>query len=195
MESNVCRHLPFKLILILLSFSISHSRSRKLILVDGFSEYLSGNCRSYCKANNIEVIELLSPYMHTLCKSRGVEVSENSRAPINDDAIFEWAKNVGLFNTIEHDDKPIVYVISESDSGVSTAEKIAATLDLVGNGLSPHLRNKYLSNLKAIQKGMETLKQCLADTENEAIDFINSLWSSNKNNNNNNRKCVVKPYR
>jgi hypothetical protein len=188
MENNT--YTPFKLILLWLTFSTSHSRSRKLVLVDGFSEYLSGNCRSYCKANNIEVIELLSPYMHTLCKSRGVEIPENSRAPTNDDAIFEWANNVKLFDTNEKDDKPIVYVISESDSGVSTAEKIAATLNLVGNGLSPHLRNKYLSNLKAIENGIETLQQCLANTESEAIDFINSLWS-----NNNNNKCVVKPYR
>ena len=46
-------------------------------------------------------------------------------------------------------------IFSESDAGIGTAERIQAALALRGNGLCPHIRNKYLLNERARSRGLQ----------------------------------------
>ena len=67
------------------------------------------------------------------------------------------------------------------------------TIDtFIGNGISPHLRNKYQSNQKAKEQGIPVLKQRMCNTVEDAISFAMFLWNGL---NEQDRKCVVKPYR
>eukprot|EP01041_Mallomonas_annulata_P005443 gene5443-10923_t len=193
--------------------SFLFSNSPTLVLVDGFSEYLSGYCREYCEENKIKVVELLSPYMWNICQNQGRELPVLLRAPVDDEDIIKWAlqnqllyistDNTNMIQNINDrsNDPSKLYIISESDSGVSTAEKMAAILNLPGNGISPQLRNKFLSNVKAQEAGLPVVKQCLATSESEAISFVTNLWKEGEpsqeqhHQQEERRKCVVKPYR
>lgn len=171
-----------------------------LVIVDGFTEYISGFCKEYCNAHGIRVIEVLSPYICGIFRSRGQDVPESLQAPINEDDIRRWA----FQNEIARDATEVatdadeidkdgpVYVISESDSGVSTAEKIAAVLGLPGNGLSPQLRNKFESNERAKAAGLSTVQQRLVRDIDEAISFARELWSDCDPTL---TRCILKPYR
>jgi predicted ATP-grasp superfamily ATP-dependent carboligase len=86
-------------------------------------------------------------------------------------------------------------IISESDSGVSTAERMQVALKLKSsNGISPQLRHKYESNERAKLYGLDTVMQKLAFSWTEAKEFLETeLWigvdSAAE------RKCVIKPFR
>jgi len=97
-----------------------------------------------------------------------------------------------------------LFIISESESGTTTAERIQVALHLPGNGMSPQLRNKYLSNVMAKEAGLDVVRQVLAHTWMEASDFITDLWGDSSissssdddgGGNTSNHCCVVKPYR
>jgi hypothetical protein len=105
-----------------------------------------------------------------------------------------------------------LFIISESESGTSTAERMQVALGLPGNGISPQLRNKYLSNVMAKEDGggegggkgrIDVLRQKLAHTWKEASDFIAELWrdddggggGGDASKQKKQQRCVVKPYR
>jgi hypothetical protein len=174
------------------------STTPTLVIIDGFSEYLSGECKAYCEEHGIRVVEAISPYICNMFKAQGREVPESLRAPVEEEEIFKWSSERGLIDergdglTSDMSINQNTFIISESDSGVSTAENLAAVLNLPGNGVSPHLRNKYLSNQKAKAAGIEVLKQKLVCTWEEAQSFVEGLWVDCDEAD---RKCVVKPYR
>lgn len=189
-------------LILALRFGLATSYNQPtLVIIDGFTEYLSGLCKHYCQENNIQLVEIVSPYICNLFASQGRDVPEDLRAPIQKLDILNWAKSNNIIydftsNEIEADNFKVnenVYVISESDSGVSTAELIADTLKLVGNGISPHLRNKFLSNQRASEAGIPIVKQALVSSYEEALDFMNELWLDIDEVEE--RKCVLKPYR
>lgn len=164
--------------------SSSNSYKGTLVIIDGFTEYLSGICKEYCKEHNIQLIELISPYISNLFQSQGRDVPLELRAPIDNIDIQQWASGLDFGN-----DK--VFVISESDSGVSTAEKISKCLGLAGNGISPQLRNKFDSNEYAKANGLEIVEQKLVSSIDDALEFANKLWGDNELI----RRCIIKPYR
>lgn len=94
---------------------------------------------------------------------------ENFMAPKDGDELA-WA-------AAEEIDLDGCCIVAESDAGVSTAERIAFNLNLKGNGISPQLRNKYLTNERARANGLEVVKQALADSWEEAEAFLNQLWA------------------
>lgn len=140
-----------------------------LILVDPFTAYLSGHCKEYCKENEIRVVEVVSSYSNGALESKGMALPEKFIAPNEGDEV-SWAESedINLGNCC---------VVAESDAGVPTAERIASSLNLRGNGISPHLRNKYLTNERARENSLEVVKQTLASTWMEAEDFLNELWA------------------
>ena len=148
--------------------SLSTSPST-LILVDPFTSYLSGHCKEYCNENDIRVVELVSSYSNGALESKGMALPENFVAPKDGEEVA-WAESedINLGNCC---------VVAESDAGVPTAERIASSLNLRGNGISPHLRNKYLTNERAKDNGLEVVKQSLAKNWEEAEEFLDDLWS------------------
>lgn len=101
-------------------------------MIDGFNHYISGHCRTYCEQNNIRYIEAVSPYICGIFEAKGNEVPPPFRAPYQEDDIISWAIENELINEDTMEINPNVFVLSESDSGVSTAEKIASVLNLAG---------------------------------------------------------------
>ena len=140
-----------------------------LILIDPFTEYLSGHCKEYCRIHDIRVVEVVSAYSNGALESKGMALPESFLAPKDGDEM-SWAedKDIDLTNCC---------VVAESDAGVPTAERIASNLNLRGNGISPHLRNKYLTNERARANGLDVVKQALAKSWEEAEAFLQELWS------------------
>ena len=205
--------LPSITITVTNAISSTSSPFRCLVLVDPVCDYLSGHCRKYCQTNSIELIECLSPYMIGYMQSKGVDVPDVYRAP-TEGYEKDWVQKKGLNSNynddnsiddvdIDDDDDDdtatnnnnnnnIIAVLSESDAGVATAERIQAAIGCPGNGVTPSLRNKFLMNLKGREKGLKTVEQILAKTWDEAEEFIEHLWN---NDGNVNKAVVVKPYR
>lgn len=138
-----------------------------LVLVDSFSSYLSGHCKQYCEENGIQIIECVSPYMQKYLESSGSTIPESLLAPQEGDET-SWVHRIGLFEESDEDDDDEdlesslinqlvgkVAILSESDAGIATAERIASALGLKGNGRSPHLRNKFLLNERARKSGIK----------------------------------------
>lgn len=136
-----------------LSSSSSTGVSKTVVLIDPFTEYLSGVCKEYCAVNDIRVIELVSPY---LCKAIGRDFPASLLTPKEGKEI-NWARKVGIITSdvekISMQER--VCVFSESDSGLDAAEKLQDRIGAVGNGHSPHLRNKYLANERAKAFGLK----------------------------------------
>jgi hypothetical protein len=180
------------------TFSIRQKTST-LILVDPFTEYISGACKDYCNANDIRVVECVSPYMCAVMSSQGSNVPSSLRAPKKGEDIEEWAS--------ENDIQPgeSVCVFSESDAGVGTAESIQESLGIAGNGVGMHVRNKYLLNRRLKENGMKVVKQKLATSWDEAEIFLGKLWKSKPTRDSKRESqasqsqgtnaCVIKPYR
>lgn len=140
-----------------------------LILVDGFSHYLGDYCKTYCKDRGIYVNEVVSPYLCGIFKSQGRSVPEHLRAP-------EVGEEVGWSSEANLGSNEATFAISESESGVSTAERIQIALDLCGNGPMPQLRNKYLQNVQAKCAGLPIVEQTLAKSWEAGRDFLTELW-------------------
>lgn len=130
------------------------------IFVDSFTEYLSGHCKKYCDENGIRVVECVSPYMQKVLSSQGYDIPDTLKTPDEGDET-NWAVTLDLLNDnideeVDSEHKLMnVVCLSESDAGVSTAERIQQALHLRGNGKSPHLRNKFLLNERAAEKGLQ----------------------------------------
>ena len=147
-------------------------KPKSIILVDPFSEYLSGHVTDLCKERDYQVIDVASPYMCAYLASKGRKIPEDLQAPKQGDEV-KWAEQ---FNWTD-----ISAVLSESDSSLTTAERIQVALNLPGNGESPQLRNKYLMNEACKEANLQTVKQCLAKDWNEAQIFIQNLWGESDN--------------
>lgn len=175
------------------------NNNNNLVLVDGFTEYISGECRTYCSERGIRLFELISPYMCEILQlQQKCEVPDYLKAPIQEHDILEWAQNQDLLYPVANANSMTTCVIAESDSGVSTAEKMATILNLPSNGMSPHLRNKFESNIRAQHYGRQTVKQKLAYTLNDALEFVKEMWNDEieiEETNANPHRCIVKPYR
>ena len=140
-----------------------------LILVDPFTEYLSGHCKEYCRENDIRIVEVVSSYSSGALQSKGMTLPDNFIAP-KDGEELAWAE-------AEDIDLNGCCIVAESDASVPTAERIAFNLNLKGNGVSPHLRNKFLTNERARASGLDVVKQALAYTWEEAESFLKQLWA------------------
>ena len=130
-----------------------------VIFVDSFTEYLSGHCKKYCDEHGIRIVECVSPYMQKVLSSQGYDIPDSLKSPEEGEET-NWSISLDLFKDDGEDEKDRdnkyvnVICLSESDSGVSTAERIQHELNLRGNGKSPHLRNKYLLNERIKEKGL-----------------------------------------
>ena len=165
-----------------------------LLMVDGFSSYLSGYCKTYCEARGIFVKDIVSPYICAAFQSQGRSVPEHLRAP-SAGCELDWSNN----NSLE--DVSTMFCLSESESGTTTAERLQIALRLPGNGPSPQLRNKYLANKKARAAGLPVVEQEVAKTWLEAKSFISDLWSRQRARSSaagdatQSLKCILKPCR
>lgn len=159
------------------------------LLVDGFTEYISGYCRDYCKEHNIEVKDVLSPYTCGYLDQLGKTVPFHLRGPLEGDERV-WVDAMELNDV----DRSCTFCLAESDAGVSTAERIQKALQLSGNGVSPQLRHKYMMNERIRDAGLKAVKQCFAKNWEEAESFIQKLWSYSEQLNIP-KKCIIKPYR
>ena len=183
-------------VIFLLQISITKgagSSQPTLILVDPFTEYISGHLKQYCSAHNppIRVVELASAYTTRALNSQGMQIPMNFKIPDNNDDLETWAVNEEI--SLDPND---TYVLSESDCGAEDAERIATALRLVGNGPSPHLRNKYLANERLRSQGIPVVQQVLANSWEEAEDFLlNNLWTQSSQQQQQQQQCVIKPYR
>lgn len=155
-----------------------------LIVVDGFSSYLGGYCKNYCEERNIYLKDVVSPYICGVFKGQGRSVPEYLRAPESDTEL-EWANAMGIVDSAN------TYAISESESGITTADRIEIALKLNGNKALPQLRDKYLANERSKLAGLDTASQALAATWEEARTFVTDLWAENKGP----KKVVLKPRR
>lgn len=160
---------------------------RTLILVDGFTEYISGYAREYCAENHIEVVDSVSPYLCAALAQQGRVLPQHLRAPLIAQE-EEWI----MEHELEDTSPKACFCLAESDSGVSTAERIQKALKLASNGIAPHLRNKFLMNKVAADHGIPVAKQALARSWEEIEKFLTELWSDVPESD---RRCVIKPLR
>lgn len=160
-----------------------------LIMVDGLTEYLSGHCKDYCNERGIRIIEILSPYMCGFFQNKGRTVPDKFRPPEEGEELA-WAELMNVPISGFEGNNHGIHAISESECGVSTAERLQTSLGLIGNGMSPQLRNKYIMNMRAKAKGIKVLEQALVKSTDELEKFLQKLWSEGDE-----KLCVLKPYR
>lgn len=172
--------------LILCSFLLAHGSIRKpyVFLVDGFSSYIGGHCMEYCTANNIKVIETVSPYLCKYFEKAGNKVPFYLQFPSSVDAQSEWKTNFEDLDPLNS------CAFSESDAGIGVAEKIQELFGLKGNQVSPHFRDKFLMSRKLNDHGIATMEQSLVENWSGAATFLDRLWKGKDDG-----KCVVKPNR
>lgn len=179
-----------------LAHAIAAAKHQKLILVDGFTDYISGFAKKYCNDKNIEVIEAVSPYLCATLSQQGKSVPPYLRAPIKGQE-DEWI----LMHDLEEgeSDNGNIFCISESDAGVSTAERIQKQLKIKGNGVSHHLRDKFEMNERAGARGLDVVHQRLVSTWPELLQFMAELKipdEVDKGSKTEDSKCfVLKPRR
>lgn len=157
-----------------------------LVLIDGFSAYLSGLAKDYCNDHNIHIIEAVSPYVASIFELQGKPLPDKFQAPKPGEEVA-WGEGNDLFLFLEQG-IPLA-AIAESDSGVSTAERIIHAFPGVkGNGISPQLRNKHTMNALAAGQGLKVVRQELVSEWDVAEKFIIKLLSSSQ-------KVILKPVR
>lgn len=161
--------------------------SRTAILVDPFTEYLSGHCKEYCAARDIRVVEVVSGFTAGALEAKGVSIPAKFLAPT---AGFEssWAEEFAI--DVQNCPPDVICVVAESDAGVPTAERIAVALNLPGNGISPQLRNKFMTNERARSVGLKVVEQALVSKWDDAHSFVEDLLRKSPYG-----ACVIKPYR
>ena len=207
----------------LVTLASARSQSKVLCLIDPFTSYLSGRCKEWCNENNVRVIEAVSEYATVTLGAEGRFVPEELRAPSPGEEIG-WCqdrrvvpdvyRNSGEEAEEDHDDVPIphiddVFVIAESEAGVSVAQRIQVRIGAPGNGNSSQLCNKYIQNELCHQAGLPVNKQTLARSWEEAESWLSeTLWKSEgarpppatsikgrKSKRGSTHMCVMKPNR
>ena len=156
-----------------------------VLLLDSFSETLSGYAKAYCRDRGIVVVEAVTPYSQAMLAARGAEVPDALKTPLPGEEPT-WAE------TLLPEDAEIKCCISESDAGVPTAERISLALHLPTNGHSEHLRNKYLTNMRLRQAGMNAASQILSAEWDVIKKEVQKPPFQSAGGH---LKCVVKPYR
>ena len=156
-----------------------------LLLLDSFSQTLSGYAKAYCSERGVLVVEAITPYSQAMLARRGAEVPASLRTP-PPGMEAEWAESQ------LPEDARLLGCLSESDAGVPTAERISLALDLPCNGQAEHLRDKFLTNQVLTQAGLKTAAQLLSsDWESLKKELLETSMLSPEGL----FKCVVKPYR
>jgi hypothetical protein len=162
------------LVLLLVYLLTLEARPKVLLLVDPFTSYLSGHCKSWCEGNGVRVVEAVSEYCCNTLAAEGRIVPDALKAPLEGDE-YEWsvARSIvadpvtdpssskgwgegiddaeedeeGDSSSEEDEEVPDiddVYVISESEAGIPTAERIQIAIGAPGNGCCPQLCDKYV---------------------------------------------------
>eukprot|EP01041_Mallomonas_annulata_P000835 gene835-1626_t len=188
MLSAKCYMAFILVILSILSGNSYQYKPRSIVLVDPFVEYISGHIKSICKARDLQVIDVVSPYMCGFLASQGRKIPESLQAPgLGEES--NWARE---FNWTD-----MCCVLAESEAGLTTAERMQVALNLPGNGESPQLRNKYLMNEACRDAGMATIKECLALNWTTAETFLVDELHLNQSplSPKQSRRCVLKPVR
>lgn len=108
------------------------------VIIDPFSPFLGRYLKRRAQAMGLVCIDVLSPY--TVASLQ--DGPRKWRAPWPGSE-KKWAAHLPAFERV-------AFVLSESDHGVATAERMHAAVGAPGNGVNPTRRNKYLTN-KALQ--------------------------------------------
>lgn len=170
------------------------SSSGSLLVIDPFIDFLHQPLLHLCKERNIKVHEAVSGYTDAILNAAGDTLPRNV-VPNG----LEWDDLKGWTDFLEDEEDDggrISCVLSESDVGVSAAERIVQACDLKGNPFSPHLRSKYQVNEACKLAGLKTTPQILTGNWNEASEFINNLsFGSSEGSDIRTTRCVVKPFR
>ncbi len=162
---------------------------RTLVLVDGFTDYISGIARQYCKTHDINVVDVVSPYLAAAIAAQGNILPISLLTPTAETA-DQWLEATNLLNSLEDKDSTI-FCLSESDCGVQTAEYLSQLLNLPSlNAPMQEVQNKYTINLKAAAQGISVVNQAMVNSWEEARLFLNELWLYKDK-----YQCVIKPYR
>ncbi|RYG66914.1 ATP-grasp domain-containing protein, partial [archaeon] len=160
---------------------------RRLLLVDGFTEYIGGICRQHALANDIKVIDMVSPYIAMMLKSQGQVLPPHLIAP-TEETLQDWLEVHQLDLPLERDS---ICFLAESDCGVVTAEKCAHLLGIeTGNSPIEEIQSKFVANEKLRVAGLPPLRQGLLGSWEEARLFLNDLWLHDED-----EYCVIQPTR
>ena len=160
-------------------------RRQSILVVDPFIDFLHAVLLEECDRRNIRLYDAVSGYTDAILTAAGDNFHRNIvPADLNRDEIRTWAK---IFDP----DESISCVISESDVGVSSAERVQVALGLRGNGFSPHLRSKYEVNEACKAAGLLTTSQILTSDWENASHFIDNLPCTGDEG----PLCIVKPCR
>jgi len=117
------------------------------VIIDPFSPFLGRYLKRRAQAMGLVCIDVLSPY--TVASLQ--DGPRKWRAPWPG-AEKKWAAHLPAF-------KRVAFVLSESDHGVATAERMHAAVGAPGNGVNPTRRNKYLTNQALQARGVGYARQ------------------------------------
>lgn len=133
------------------------------IVIDPFSPFLGKRLKRQALRRGLACVDVLCPYT-------SVNLGPGTRRWRTPTAgrEAEWAAQMPF--------KRIAFVLSESDVGTATAERLQAALGAKGNGINPARRSKYLTNLALQARGAASTRQLLTgDWAAEAEPFLAQL--------------------
>ncbi len=110
------------------------------IVVDPFSHFLGKRLKRQALAKGLACVDVLCPYTSV---SLGPG-TKRWRSPAAGQEV-EWAAQMPF--------KKVAFILSESDVGTATAERLQVALGVRGSGVNPARRNKYLTNLALKARG------------------------------------------
>jgi len=150
----------------------SQPPSRCLILMDSFCPYHGKYLHHIAKeVYGVGIISVLSTYVAGFLFHQH-ETTEHlsSRAPISQEEAEKWKQQIPF--------DEIVGIYCESDSGLAEAEKLGKMLGLSPsrcNRFNEARRNKFLMNECVSNYGLNTVKQRMCTTVEEALDFARDI--------------------
>eukprot|EP01031_Cornospumella_fuschlensis_P033153 gene33153-40111_t len=160
---------------------------RRLVLVDGFTEYIGGVCRHHAKLDDIQVLDVVSPYIAMMLKSQGQDLPPHLLAP-TEESLQAWLETHQIELPLDCQD---ICFLSESDCGVATAESCAKLLGInTENSPIADIQSKFVANEKLRQAGIPSIKQALLSSWEQARLFLNDLWLDDPE-----ELCIIKPAR
>ncbi|GAB5034737.1 Hypothetical protein NocV09_02100420 [Nannochloropsis oceanica] len=130
------------------------------VIIDPFSPFLGRYIKKQAQARNLVCIDVLSSY--TVASLRNGPRKWRAPRPGHEG---KWANLLPPF-------KNVAFVLSESDHGVATAERMHAAVGAPGNGVNPTRRNKWMTNEALRERGVGHTKQILTGNWEEAEAFI-----------------------
>lgn len=132
------------------------------IVVDPFSPFLGKRLKRQAMAKGLACVDVLCPYT-------SVNLGSGTRRwrPPAPGREAEWAARMPF--------KRVAFVLSESDVGTATAERLQSALGAKGNGVNPARRSKYLTNLALKARGAASTRQLLTGDWAEAEAFLAQL--------------------